>query len=72
MGQAAKKLFIWSGGNNFKLNSDGTPNQPANAMTEAAMQRDQIRREQLEWEANRANGHKVPELIAQLLKTLSK
>jgi hypothetical protein len=59
-----RKLFVWGGNNQFKLNSNPELN-------EAALQREQIRQQQAEWESNRHKG-KVPDLIAQLLNALKK
>ena len=53
------KLFVWSGGNCFKLAQDGTTLN--NDLNESARQRQQIKEDTEAWEQKRAEEQKLKE-----------
>lgn len=64
----SQKMFIWSGGNKFKLNKPETTKNVNPDLQEAARQREEIRKSQEAWEQERAE---QGEAIKKLRKGLA-
>ncbi len=56
-----QKMFVWSGGNKFSLNPK---------LDEAAIQREEIRKAQEEWQKERIKEGQIKGLLAKLLRKL--